>query len=67
METVAALRLALPACQRPYHEPWRIGRHGYKAPAQVRRAQQASWLMPHHFRPKGVQKTVDRYTMRSAV
>ena len=23
----------------------------------------ASWLMPHNFRPKGVQKTVDRYSL----
>ena len=36
LDTVAELRLALHEFQRPYHETWLIGRHGYKAPAQVR-------------------------------
>jgi putative transposase len=35
-DTVEELRLALPAFQRQYNETWLIGRHGYKAPAQVR-------------------------------
>ena len=39
-DTVEALRLALHAFQRQYNETWLIGRHGYKAPAQVRREQQ---------------------------
>jgi hypothetical protein len=34
--TVEELRLALHAFQRQYNETWLIGRHGYKAPAQVR-------------------------------
>ena len=40
IDTVEALRLALHAFQRQYNETWLIGRHGYKAPAQVRREQQ---------------------------
>ena len=39
-ETVEELRLALHAFQRHYNETWLIGRHGYKAPAQVRHEQQ---------------------------
>jgi putative transposase len=35
-DTGEALRLALPAFQPQYNETWLIGRHGYKAPAQVR-------------------------------
>ena len=38
-ETVEALRLALHEFQRQYNETWLIGRHGYKAPAQVRHEQ----------------------------
>ena len=38
--TVEELRLALHAFQRQYNETWLIGRHGYKAPAQVRYEQQ---------------------------
>jgi transposase InsO family protein len=38
-DTVEALRLALHAFQRQYNENWLIGRHGYKAPAQVRHEQ----------------------------
>ena len=37
--TGEALRLALHAVQRQYNETWLIGRHGYKAPAQVRHEQ----------------------------
>jgi putative transposase len=36
---VEALRLALHEFQRQYNETWLIGRHGYKAPAQVRHEQ----------------------------
>ena len=39
-DTVEELRLALHAFQRQYNATWLIGRHGYKAPAQVRREQQ---------------------------
>jgi transposase InsO family protein len=38
-DTVEELRLALHAFQRHYNEAWLIGRHGYKAPAQVRQEQ----------------------------
>jgi putative transposase len=38
-ETVEELRLALHKFQRQYKETWLIGRHGYKAPAQVRQEQ----------------------------
>jgi putative transposase len=41
-DTVEALRLALHAFQRQYHETWLIGRHGYKAPAQVRHEQRCA-------------------------
>ena len=34
-DTVEELRLALHEFQRQYNETWLIGRHGYKAPAQV--------------------------------
>ena len=42
-DTVEALRLALHAFQRQYNETWLIGRHGYKAPAQVRHEQRCAW------------------------
>ena len=35
-DTVAELRLALHAFQQQYNATWLSGRHGYKAPAQVR-------------------------------
>jgi putative transposase len=38
-DTVEALHLALHEFQRQYNETWLIGRHGYKAPAQVRQEQ----------------------------
>jgi putative transposase len=38
-DTVEALRLALHEFQRQYNATWLIGRHGYKAPAQVRQEQ----------------------------
>jgi putative transposase len=38
-DTLEALRLALHEFQRQYNETWLIGRHGYKAPAQVRHEQ----------------------------
>jgi putative transposase len=38
-DTVEELRLALHEFQRLYNETWLIGRHGYKAPAQVRHEQ----------------------------
>jgi transposase InsO family protein len=41
-DTVEELRLALHKFQRQYHETWLIGRHGYKAPAQVRQEQQCA-------------------------
>ena len=41
-ETVEDLRLALHEFQRQYNETWLIGRHGYKAPAQVRHEQQCA-------------------------
>ena len=41
-DTVEELRLALHAFQRQYNETWLIGRHGYKAPAQVRYEQQCA-------------------------
>jgi putative transposase len=40
--TVEELRLALHAFQRQYNETWLIGRHGYKAPAQVRLEQRCT-------------------------
>jgi putative transposase len=39
-DTVEELCLALHAFQCQYNETWLIGRHGYKAPAQVRQEQQ---------------------------
>jgi hypothetical protein len=41
-DTVEALRLALHAFQRQYNETWLIGRHGYKAPTQVRHEQRCA-------------------------
>jgi putative transposase len=41
-DTVEELRLALHEFQRQYNETWLIGRHGYKTPAQVRRAQRCA-------------------------
>ena len=41
-DTVEELRLALHEFQRRYNETWLIGRHGYKAPAQVRHEQQCA-------------------------
>ena len=41
-DTVEELCLALHAFQRQYNETWLIGRHGYKAPAQVRHEQQCA-------------------------
>jgi hypothetical protein len=41
-DTVEELCLALHEFQRQYHETWLIGRHGYKAPAQVRREQRCA-------------------------
>lgn len=41
-DTVEALRLALHEFQRQDNETWRIGRHGYKAPAQVRQEQRGA-------------------------
>jgi putative transposase len=38
-DNVEDLRLALYAFQRQDNEPWLIGRHGYKASAQVRHEQ----------------------------
>ena len=38
-DTGEELRLALHEFQRQYNETWLIGRHGYKAPAQVRHEQ----------------------------
>ncbi len=42
-ESVEELRRALHAFQRQYNETWLIGRHGYKAPAQVRHEQRCAW------------------------
>ena len=42
-DTGEALRLALHAFQRQYHETWLIGRHGYQAPAQVRHEPWCAW------------------------
>ena len=42
-DTVEALRLALHEFQRQYKETWLMGRHGYKAPAQVRHEQCCAW------------------------
>ena len=42
-DTVEELRLALHEFQRQYNETWLIGRHGYKAPAQVRQEQCCAW------------------------
>ena len=42
-ETVAALRLARHAFQRPDKETWLIGRPGSKAPAQGRQEQRCAW------------------------
>jgi putative transposase len=41
-DTVEELRLALHEFQRQYNATWLIGRHGYKAPAQVRHEQQCA-------------------------
>jgi transposase InsO family protein len=41
-DTVEELRLALHEFQRQYNETWLIGRHGYKAPAQVRQEQRCA-------------------------
>ena len=37
--TVEELRLALLAFKETYNRRWRIGRHGYRSPAQVRERQ----------------------------
>ncbi len=39
--TVEELRLALLAFKETYNRQWRIGRHGYRSPAQVRERQKA--------------------------
>lgn len=44
-DTVDELRLALHEFQRQYNETWLIGRHGYKAPAQVRQEQCWAWAV----------------------
>jgi transposase InsO family protein len=41
-DTVEELRLALHEFQRQDNETWLLGRHGYKAPAQVRQEQQCA-------------------------
>jgi len=41
-DTVEDLRLALHEFQRQYNATWLIGRHGYKAPAQVRQEQRCA-------------------------
>src|SRR5262245_27574260 len=41
-DTVEDLRLALHEFQQQYNATWLIGRHGYKAPAQVRHEQQCA-------------------------
>ena len=41
-ETVEDLGLALHEFQRPYNATWLIGRHGYKAPTQVRQEQRCA-------------------------
>jgi putative transposase len=41
-DTVEDLRLALHEFQHQYNETWLIGRHAYKAPAQVRQEQQCA-------------------------
>jgi putative transposase len=41
-DTVAELRLALHAFQQQYNATWLSGRHGYKAPAQVRYEQRCT-------------------------
>nr|WP_235669699.1 integrase core domain-containing protein [Solidesulfovibrio carbinolicus] len=38
-QTVEELRLALLAFKETYNRKWRIGRHGYRSPAQVREKQ----------------------------
>lgn len=40
-DTVEELRLALLAFKDTYNRQWRIGRHGYRSPAQVREQQKA--------------------------
>ena len=40
-QTVEELRLALLAFKETYNRKWRIGRHGYRSPAQVREKQKA--------------------------
>jgi len=40
-DTVEGLRLALLAFKDTYNRQWRIGRHGYRSPAQVREQQKA--------------------------
>ena len=39
--TVEELRLALLAFKEVYNQQWRISRHGYRSPAQVREQQKA--------------------------
>jgi hypothetical protein len=52
--------------KRQYNETWLIGRHGYKAPPRCDMSNGVPWLRPHHCRPEGIQKTVDRFRPRSA-
>ena len=40
-QTVEELRLALLAFKETYNRQWRIGRHGYGSPSQVREKQKA--------------------------
>jgi hypothetical protein len=62
-DTVEALRLALHAFQRQDTETWLLGRHSYKAPAQVRQEQRCTLADAASFESEGVQKTVDRYSI----
>jgi hypothetical protein len=41
-DTVEKLRVALHEFQHQYNATWLIGRHGYKAPAQVRLEQRCA-------------------------
>jgi putative transposase len=55
-DTVEELRLALHAFQRQDHATWLIGRHGYKAPAQVRQEQRCALADAASFEARGCPK-----------
>ena len=61
--TVEELRHALLAFRETDNTRWRVGRYGYKTPAQVRARLRAAMAKGHEFGEAGVQKTLGRYSL----